>query len=426
MEKLNSKITKKAWIMILMLFLMIGISNVEKAMIGYASVPIMNELGLSPTEWGLIGSAFYWLFAVSAILGGSMADRIGTKYVITIMVILWAAVQFSTMFIYSLPILLTTRIILGIAEGPSYALAMTAASKWLPKEKTGTGLSLVSIGAPVFLAISAPICIYLITHFGWRSEFLAAGIFTLIWLVFWVFFGKEKPNTVEDEQALQVLSYTKVSFLPSLLSKNFLIVIICGFTAYWSMSVFMSWVPNYFATVLKLGNSGMSLAVALPGILIMASQLLFSLFSDRLYRKTGSMVRSRVFVMGPIVIIGGLSYFLGSLTMIPALAVTFLSLGLTMGAVILVLGPAIIVDIIHPQHHGKAQGIFVAAGSIGGMVGPYVTGVLIQGASNMAGGFHYAFSLMATILTVCGILVWTGIRTRKEKVNLEAVTNLDN
>lgn len=425
MEKLNSKITKKAWTMILLLFLMIGISNVEKAMIGYASVPIMDELGLSPTEWGLIGSAFYWLFAVSAILGGSMADKMGTKQVITIIVVLWAAVQFSTMFIYSLPILLLTRIILGIAEGPSYALAMTAASKWLPKEKTGTGLSLVSIGAPVFLAISAPICIYLITHYGWRSEFLAAGIITLIWLVLWVFFGKEKPDTVEDKETVQVSSNTKVSFTPSLISKNFLIIIICGFTAYWSMSVFMSWVPNYVATVLKLGNAGMSLAITIPAILSMTSQLLFSMLSDRLYRKTGSMVRSRVFVMGPLVLIGGLAYFLGSLTTTPALAVTFLSLGLTMGSVILVLGPAIIVEIIHPQHHGKAQGVFVAAGSIGGMVGPYVTGVLIQGASNMAGGFHYAFYLMATILTVCGILVWTGIRTRKEKVNLEALTNLN-
>lgn len=411
--------------MILLLFLMIGISNVEKAMIGYASVPIMDELGLSPTEWGLIGSAFYWMFAVSAIFGGSMADKMGTKHVITIIVVLWAAVQFSTMFIYSLPILLLTRIILGIAEGPSYALAMTAASKWLPKEKTGTGLSLVSIGAPVFLAVSAPICIYLITHYGWRSQFLAAGILTLIWLVLWIFFGKEKPDTVEEKQTLQVSSNTKVSFIPSLFSKNFLIVIICGFTAYWSMSVFMSWAPNYFATVLKLGNAGMSLAVTMPGILIMASQLLFSMLSDRIYRKTGSMVRSRVFVMGPVVLIGGLAYFLGSLATTPALAVTFLSLGLTMGSVILVLGPAIIVEIIHPQHHGKAQGIFVAAGSIGGMVGPYVTGVMIEGASNMGTGFHYAFYLMALILAVCGALVWMGIRTKKEKVELEAVTNLN-
>ncbi|WP_394233864.1 MFS transporter [Niallia oryzisoli] len=426
MEKLNSKITKKAWAMILLLFLMIGISNVEKAMIGFASVPIMDELGLSPTEWGLIGSAFYWLFAVSAILGGSIADKFGTKHVITIMVILWAVVQFSTLFIYSLPILLLTRVILGVAEGPSYALAMTAASKWLPREKTGTGLSLVSIGAPVLLSISAPVCIYLITNFGWRSAFLAAGISTLIWLVFWAIFGKEKPVSLEDKQGNQVISNTaKESFLPTFLSKNFLIVILTGFTAYWSMSVFMSWVPNYFATVLKLGNAGLSLAVTAPALLTIASQLFFSMFSDRLYRKTGSMIKSRVFVMGPVIVTGGLFYLLGSLTSSSTLAVTFLSLGLTLGAVILVLGPTILVEIVQPQHLGKAQGIFVAVGSIGGMVGPYVTGIFIERASTMAAGFHYAFYVMALILGVCGVLVWMGIRSKKEKVELEAITNLN-
>lgn len=49
MERLSSKMSKKTWIIILLLFVMTGISNVEKAMLGYASVPIMDELGLTPT-----------------------------------------------------------------------------------------------------------------------------------------------------------------------------------------------------------------------------------------------------------------------------------------------------------------------------------------------------------------------------------------
>ena len=413
MEKLNLKMPKKTWTIILLLFVMIGISNVEKAMIGYASIPIMNELDLSPTEWGLIGSAFYWFFAVSAIFGGTLADKIGTKHVITIMVALWAAVQFSTLFVYSLPLLILTRVILGIGEGPSYALAMTAASKWLPKEKTGTGLAIVSIGSPFFLAISSPLLIFLIAEFGWRSEFLAAGIVTVIWLALWIIFGKEKPDTEEKTKIIKENADSKVRFMRYLFSKNFIIVVISGFTAYWSMSVFQSWVPNYLATVLELGNAGISLAVTVQALLIMVSQLIFSTLSDLLYRKTKNIIKSRAFVMGPVVFIGGLSYFLVSLFTNPTLSIIFLSLGLTMGSVILVLGPALIVEIIHPQHHGKAQGIFVAAGSVGGMVGPYITGVLIESASNMSGGFHYGFYLMAAILAICGLLVWTGIRPKK-------------
>ena len=72
------------------------------------------------------------------------------------MAIVWALVQFSTLFISSFTALLITRIILGAGEGPAYSLAMTAASKWLPKEKLGVGLTLVSVGGPLGVAISAP------------------------------------------------------------------------------------------------------------------------------------------------------------------------------------------------------------------------------------------------------------------------------
>ena len=91
-------------------------------------------------------------------------------------------VQFSTIFVSSFTFLLITRIILGAGEGPSYSLAMTAASKWLPKEKRGFGLSIVSIGGPLGVAISAPILMNLITNYGWRSAFIATGVIGVIWI----------------------------------------------------------------------------------------------------------------------------------------------------------------------------------------------------------------------------------------------------
>ncbi|MGE7602926.1 MFS transporter [Peribacillus sp. NPDC097675] len=425
MVKPNSKISKRAWIIILLLFFLTGISNVEKAMLGYASVPIMDELGLSPSEWGLIGSSFYWLFAISAILGGTVADKIGTKRVITIMALLWAAVQFSTLFVYSLPVLLATRIILGAAEGPAYPIAMTAASKWLPKEKTGTGLSLVSIGAPVGLAISAPICVFIIVQFGWRSAFLAAGITTMIWLVFWVLLGKDRPeNKVENEASIVSSTDSTDSFLPYLFSKNYLIIMLAGFAAYWSMAVGMVWLPNYFVKVLGVGDAGLSLAVTLPGIMITISQLSFSIFSDRLYRKTGSMVQSRVYVMGPIVIGGGLCYSMGAMSNSTVMAVALLTLGLTLGSVILVIGPAMLVDIMLPQHQGKAQGIFIAFASLGGICAPYITGSLVESGSSISSGFHNAFFVMALVLIVCGTLVWAGIRPQKIQAELQPISDI--
>ena len=91
-----------------------------------------------------------------------------------------------------------TRIILGAGEGPSYSLAMTAASKWLPKEKRGIGISIISIGGPLGVAISAPILMSLITNYGWRSAFIATGIVGIIWIAAWLWIVKEKTDPKEE------------------------------------------------------------------------------------------------------------------------------------------------------------------------------------------------------------------------------------
>ena len=58
---------KGAWTIILLLFLFMVINFADKAVIGLAAVPIMQELKLTPKQFGLIGSIFFLLFSVSAM-----------------------------------------------------------------------------------------------------------------------------------------------------------------------------------------------------------------------------------------------------------------------------------------------------------------------------------------------------------------------
>lgn len=53
---------KNAWLIVGLLFLFMLINFADKAVIGIAAVPIMQELQLSPREFGLIGSSFFLLF----------------------------------------------------------------------------------------------------------------------------------------------------------------------------------------------------------------------------------------------------------------------------------------------------------------------------------------------------------------------------
>jgi len=47
----------------------------DKVVVGLAAVPLMKDLGLTPEQFGDIGSAFFFLFAISAILVGLITNR---------------------------------------------------------------------------------------------------------------------------------------------------------------------------------------------------------------------------------------------------------------------------------------------------------------------------------------------------------------
>ena len=49
------------------------------------------------------------------------------------------------------------------------------------------------------------------------------------------------------------------------------------------------------------------------------------------------------------------------------IAIALLSLGLTFGCITLVLGPAILMELVSKKHQGKIQGWFMAFTSLGGI-----------------------------------------------------------
>ena len=91
---------------------------------------------------------------------------------------------------------------------------------------------------------------------------------------------------------------------------------------------------------------------------------------------------------------GAVCYFFGTMASSNIMAIALLSLGLTFGCITLVLGPAILMELVSKKHQGKIQGWFMAFTSLGGIAGPYVTGLLIQNSSSPMSGFHYAFQTL--------------------------------
>ena len=70
---------KGAWTIVALLFLFMMINFADKAIIGLAGVPIMTELNLTPKQFGLVGSSFFLLFSISAVVTGFIVNRVRSK-----------------------------------------------------------------------------------------------------------------------------------------------------------------------------------------------------------------------------------------------------------------------------------------------------------------------------------------------------------
>ena len=422
---------KYSWLILLFLVLSGMINQVDKIIIGLVSVPVMKELDLSPSQWGVVGSSFFWAFTLSSLILGGLADSKNTKKMLSWMSLIWLLIQFATPFVSSLSLLVFTRIILGAGEGPAPALSTAIMGKWFPKHRHGIGFGAVLLGTTGGSAIASPILISLIEQYGWRSAFIAMGVIGLIVLVLWQIFGKENPQEIgypsfhqEKEQSSGLAKVSWREFFPHLISKNFILVVLCGGCAYWLLAVQSVWFPAYFTNIQQFEGQTLKLAVSLPFLIAAFCQIGFALLSDRLYRKTRDIRKARINLAGFMMVLSAVCVFLGNAADSPAVAILFFSLAPGFAYVILSLAPAILMEFFSPQNIGKAQGTFIALASSTSIIAPLVFGYLIQHSATAAMGYGYAFQASAVGMLVFGILFWMGVRPSKRShttVNTEEV-----
>src|SRR5690349_21488427 len=163
----------------------------DKVVVGLAAVPLMRDLHLTPEQFGDVGSAFFLLFAVSAVLVGFITNRVKAKHTLLIMAIVWSLVQFPMLGTVSLEVLIACRIILGAGEGPAAPVATHAVYKWFPDQLRGLPTAIIAQGSALGVIVAVPALNWIIVNHSWHWAFGVLGIVGLIWVVLWLIFGKE-------------------------------------------------------------------------------------------------------------------------------------------------------------------------------------------------------------------------------------------
>ena len=392
---------KGAWKITFLLFLFMLVNFADKIVVGLAGVPIMTELKLEPEQFGLLGSSFFFLFSIAAIIVGFIVNRIDTRWVLLVLATVWALAQFPMVGTVSFTTLLICRVILGAGEGPAGAVAVHAIYKWFPDEKRTLPTAVLSQGSAFGIILAVPALNWAIVNYNWHYAFGALGVIGLMWVVAWLILGKEGPlvQTVASAAAEPRIPYFRL-----LTSRTFIGCCTATFGAYWALSLGLTWFTPFIVKGLGFSQTDAGWISILPWISGAVVVLLTGWVSQVLMAR-GVSTRSARGILGAVPLILGGAIF----TLVPyaegadlQIALVVVGSGLC-GSIYVVCAP-MLGEFTPVSQRGAVIAIYGAIYTLAGILAPWVMGGVIQRASGMLDGYMTGFTMNGVILIVSGLL----------------------
>jgi len=400
-------------IVLSLLCVMYLILFVDRVNIATAAPLIKIDLHLSNTQLGLVFSAFAIPYAVFQLLGSWIGDKFGPRLILTVCCAIVGVATILTGVAGGFLSLIAARLALGLGEGAAFSTATRAMSTWTPAGRWGFAQGITHSFAHIGNALTPPLMIALFALISWRGSFVVMGAASLIWLVVWAWYFRDDPRkhpgiTEADLATLPARAPGDRRSVPWLrLARRILPVTAVDFCYGWTLWLFMSWIPTFFLENyhLNLKSSAMFTAgVLFAGVV---GDTVGCVLSDRLLRKTGSLVIAR-----RSVIVGG---FLGAFVfMLPVvlihdLKIAAVCLSLAFFCAELIVAPIWSVPMdIAPRYAGTASGMMNTGFAIAGLVSPSSFGYLVDLTGSWVVPFIGSISLL-----FCGAIL--ALRLRPDK-----------
>jgi MFS family permease len=392
----------RAWVVVGLLFLFMLINFADRAVLGLAAVPIMQEVGLSHTQFGLIGASFFTLFSLGAVIGGFLVNRIATKWVLAAMALIWSLSQMLPMLLpVSMAALIANRVALGFGEGPAYPVAAHAAYKWFPNERRAVPTSLIAIGALSGNGIAAPVIVFIIAFWSWHAAFGLLGAIGLVWCAAWLALAREgplAPNNMIIGESEERLAYRRL-----LGCRTAIGVQVVGFFAYWLLTVAVVWLPavlNQAFGYTPAQAGWIMMLVALCQIVLLP---VVSALSDGLQQRGVSSRFACGWVACASTVAAGLLTILLSQSGESIATILCAVLAFSFCNVIFVLAPCLLAEVTPIRQRGAVLGVNTAITTLAGPLAPAVMGMVVDVGTSPAIGFRTALLLAGALVILGGL-----------------------
>ena len=402
-------ISRSVKALIVLLGAAVFLNYVDRGAVGIAAPLMQGELGLSDYAYGVIFSAFFWVYGPVQVFVGWLCDRFNVYRLTALGVLLWAASTLLMGFAGGFLALLVLRVMLGVGESISFPAASKIIAEQVPSERRGLANASVSLGIALGPAVGTLAGGLILANYGWRAIFIVFGLVTLLWLVPWQRTVARRPRP-----SAQV---TVASPIP--------VARLIGMWPLWSMSIahvasnyvfyfLLAWLPNYLVRSRGMPIEEMTLLATIGYAVQAVAAVGFGLWSDHWTRagRSESAIRRWMMVAAQVVQGGAI---LGVLTAqsSTAIALWLCVAGVCTGALSLNIY-AVAQMFAGPRAAGTWIGFQNAFGnSFSGILGPILAGAIVQTAG-YAGAFY-----VAAAVAIGGGVWWAVGVPRIEQVKLD-------
>ncbi|MFW0796815.1 MFS transporter [Gordonia sp. CPCC 205515] len=393
---------KRAWLITSLLFAFLLLNFADKAVLGFAGVHIQQDLDITPAQFGLLQSAFFWLFAAGAIVLGALSSRIGMRWLLAAMMLVWIVTMVPLLGPVSFGVLLACRIALGFAEGPAYALATHTVHSWFPAEKRALPSGIVTAGASVGPLLAAPILTWVIVTWSWHAAFGVLIVAGGLWMAAWLAFGKNAPESTDVAQTVATPQVADRSLRRILLTGTVIGIGLLTFFSYWATTLKVAWLPVYLTDGLGYDTTTAGRLIILPYAVAAATAIGAGWLSNHLTARGVSRKASRGYLAGGLVVTSGVSMVAFTLLAAGLPQMLFITLAFSLNSAAFAVAFTAIGDVVHPRRRGTVMGCLVAFYSMAGILAPLVLGYFVGSASDRITGYGHGFALTGILMAVGG------------------------
>ena len=427
-SEIQTRVLRKiTWRIVPFIMLLYFVAFIDRVNIGFASLTMNKDIGLSPTVYGFGAGIFFWGYFLFEVPSNIILHKVGARIWIARVMITWGIVSAAMAFVQGPTSFYALRFLLGVAEAGFFPGIILYLSYWFPARQRAAVTALFMAAAPLSTVLGSPVSGALLEmdgmlgFKGWQwlfvLEALPAVLLGFVVLAFLTDRPEKAKWLADDErrwlvETMNVESTSKAatskhSIWRGLADPRVLALALIYFGTSAGLYTLGVWAPQI---IKQFGLSSLQVGFlnALPASAAVVAMVLWARHSDRTGERTWHVVLACLLAAAGLAFAGLAT---GVVTVLIALALV--NIGISSAKPPLWSMPTLFLS-------GPAAAAGIATinsiGNLGGFVGPAMIGWIKDQTGSFVGGLY----CVAGLLVLSAVL--TLLLSRAQTARVEPVT----